>query len=68
MPVDRRLLINVDWFLDDGIHNYDDMRPYTEAFLLNVWHNQVDDDRRRVDSLKAFVDIVLSMDLEGLHS
>lgn len=65
---DKRL-INVDWFLDDGIHNYDDMRPYTEAFLLNVVHNQVEGDgRRRVDSLKEFVDIVLSMDLEGLHS
>lgn len=54
-----KTIVQTDWFIDDGVHNYDAVRPFTEVYLLNGPHNQFEDDRRRVDSLKEFVDIVL---------
>jgi hypothetical protein len=56
---DKRAVIT-DVFLDDAHHNYDQLDGYTEVWLLDVQHNGAHrEGRRRVGSVKEFVDMVL---------
>lgn len=57
---DKRLVVT-DWFLDDAVHNYDQLLGHTNVRLLVAEHNQSDPrcERLRVASVVEFVDLVL---------
>lgn len=56
---DKRAVIT-DVFLDDAHHNYDQLDGHTEVWLLDAPHNgEHREGRRRVGSVKEFVDMVL---------
>lgn len=54
-------VVPCDFFLDDGLHNYDPLDAKgVEVYLMNRPHNQVTDrPRRRVSSVKEFADLIL---------
>lgn len=57
----NKALVRTHWFLDDAVHNYDQLDGHTNVWLVDRPHNLVHapDSRRRVPSVGAFVDLVL---------
>jgi 5'(3')-deoxyribonucleotidase len=55
----NKTCVETDYMIEDNIDNYDDLDNYgCIVYLLNRPWNQVDDNRRRVDSLDEFVEAV----------
>lgn len=56
-----KTVVDVDVFIEDNIANYDALEVAgIKAYLINRPYNQENDDRRRVNSVKEFVNEVLN--------
>lgn len=55
-----KTVVDNDYFIEDNLANYDALEAAgVKVYLLNQPYNQEDDNRRRVDSVKEYVDIIL---------
>lgn len=55
-----KTVVDNDYFIEDNLNNYDALDAAgIKVYLLNQSYNQEKDNRRRVDSVKEYVDIVL---------
>jgi 5'(3')-deoxyribonucleotidase len=62
-----KTIVTTDAFIDDSLHNYDDLAAAgVQAYLLNQpWNAPFDDGRRRVANVREFADLVLADDVRG---
>lgn len=59
-----KAIIRTDMMIDDKPQNYDDLVAVgCDARLLSMPWNQANDERKRVDSVEEFADLVLSREL-----
>lgn len=55
-----KTVVKMDVFIEDHIKNYDSLDAAgVEVYLINRPYNQCDDSRRRVDSVKQFVSLIV---------
>lgn len=55
-----KTVVDVDVFIEDNVANYDALDAAgVEVYLVNRPYNQENDSRRRVDSVKQFIELIL---------
>jgi 5'(3')-deoxyribonucleotidase len=58
--VERAILIGVDYFIDDAVHNFQDLeRAGVPVYLQSAPHNLDFYTPQRVESVREFADMIL---------